>query len=112
MSPPHKGCFVYRGAFFACGLRGARTAVAQPFATKERYGCGVPLAGIAGTISCRNASYKRSYSSLLSHLPQGRRSFLPNHSLFPSGLPRTMSKENPGKTIFPLDNRKLLCYSI
>ena len=33
---------------------------AQPFATKERYGCGVPLAGIAGiagiagAISCRN----------------------------------------------------------
>ena len=24
MSPPYKGCFVYRGAFFACGLRGAQ----------------------------------------------------------------------------------------
>ena len=28
--------------------------VAQPFATKERYGCGVPLAGIAGAIPRRN----------------------------------------------------------
>ena len=39
-------------------LRGAqRRAAAQPFATKERYGCGVPLAGIAGiagAISCRH----------------------------------------------------------
>ena len=24
MSPPYRGCFVYRGAFFACGLRGAQ----------------------------------------------------------------------------------------
>ena len=37
---------------YGCGV-----PPAQPFATKERYGCGVPLAGIAGiagAISCRN----------------------------------------------------------
>ena len=28
---------------YGCGI-----PPAQPFATKERYGCGVPLAGIAG----------------------------------------------------------------
>ena len=55
MSPPYRGCFVYRGAFFACELRDPNGVVAaQPFAPEERYGCGVPLAGIAGAISCRN----------------------------------------------------------
>ena len=54
MSPPYKGSFVYRGAFSLVDREERSDAVAQPFATKERYGCGVPLAGIAGTISCRN----------------------------------------------------------
>ncbi len=41
MSPPYKGCFVYRGAFFACGLRGAQrrgcAAVREERALRMRY---------------------------------------------------------------------------
>ena len=40
-----------RSGSLLCHCEERSDAVAQPFATKERYGCGVPLAGIAGAIS-------------------------------------------------------------
>ena len=47
--------------------RALAPVAAQPFATKERYGCGVPLAGIAGiagAISCRNYRLRTSLLSV------------------------------------------------
>ena len=42
MSPPYKGCFVYRGAFFACGLRGAQR---RGNLVQERWNAYKPIAG-------------------------------------------------------------------
>ena len=45
MSPPYRGGFADRGAFSRVDCEERSAAVAQPFATKERYGCGIPLTG-------------------------------------------------------------------
>ena len=64
MSPPYRGCFVYRGAFFACELRDPNGVVAaQPFAPEERYGCGVPLAGACPTNFDRTLAVGRDDSA-------------------------------------------------
>ena len=64
----HTNSFVCTVCRFAVGTP---RSLAQPFATKERYGCGVPLAGIAG--ACPTAADRqllRLYSKFGNRYPK------------------------------------------
>ena len=74
-----------RTNFPSMSLRGRPApAAAQPFATKKRYGCGVPL---AGAISCRNPRLRTSSLPMSLRDPNGVvaiscRNYRPHTNLF------------------------------
>ena len=60
---PRSGRQYRRTSWYALGssCTGAPRSLAQPFATKERYGCGIPLAGARPTARVRSTVVGRGH---------------------------------------------------